>query len=349
VSTGAGGAITEAELAEALRRRSYLDDPAAYARDVFVDVRRHRESEYEPDEAYQDPEGNKWIFGRAYGDGSPYWLRPGMERTFADDIPRRPLVRLVPEGSPLADSERDLIHADLGHLLEALGLDDYARPESTARGVPAVHRGGREAEGGREAMTEQQAPAFPGVTRWRRKSAELETVRWDGTAASATVIIDWILANGGTARYHDDPAALSIDIPGGTVDARPGDRIIRCPDGVFRPLAEGDFFDLHEPVGVLVSGEPAFAPEIEEGARDPADVLVGAALIAAERVARDARERAEAAEAKLAAIAERCNDRIDRYMEGDPGGIGARFPDDVQMSAVAILAIIASEEEAGRG
>ena len=35
------------------------------------------------------------------------------------------------QGKPLDGSERDLIHADLGQLLELLGLGDYARPESS--------------------------------------------------------------------------------------------------------------------------------------------------------------------------------------------------------------------------
>ncbi len=95
-----------------------------------------------------------------------------------------------------------------------------------------------------------------GVTRWRRKSPEVEAACFDGTAVSATVVIDWILAGGGTARFHDEPiGALVIDIPGGTVLAMAGDWIVKRPDGVFWPLTEVDFFDLHEPVGVLVSGD----------------------------------------------------------------------------------------------
>ena len=103
---------------------------------------------------------------------------------------------------------------------------------------------------------------FPGVTRWRLKSHDIEAMSWDGTVTSATAIINWALANGGTARYHDDPVALSINIPGGTVKALPGDWIVKCPDGTFRPLAERDFLDLHEPVGVLVSGDDAVRERI---------------------------------------------------------------------------------------
>jgi hypothetical protein len=55
-------------------------------------------------------------------------------------------------------------------------------------------------------------------------------------------------------------------------------------------------------------------------------------------------ERAEAAERLLAAIKTWCKDSIGRYMAGDPGGMGARFPDDVQVSATGILAIISGKE-----
>jgi hypothetical protein len=94
-----------------------------------------------------------------------------------------------------------------------------------------------------------EAPAIPGVTRWRRKPAEpaaIEATHWDGAVSNATRIIDWILAHGGTARYHDDPSALSIDIPGGTINAVPGDWIIRRPDGVFWPWMDGEFTDAWE-------------------------------------------------------------------------------------------------------
>lgn len=65
--------------------------------------------------------------------------------------------------------------------------------------------------------------------------------QWDGTAAGATPIIDWILGAGGTARYHDeDPTQIWIDVPGGgcakagagywIVQAMPGDFHIYQPE-----------------------------------------------------------------------------------------------------------------------
>lgn len=50
---------------------------------------------------------------------------------------------------------------------------------------------------------------------------------WDGTPASATTIIDWLLRNGATARYHDEsdwPGAVTtimVDTPDGSVATLP--------------------------------------------------------------------------------------------------------------------------------
>ena len=120
--------ITSTELEWVLRRHGNRLDAAG----LIDEIEANRDSvQYEPGAVYEDPEGNKWIFDRALGDDSPRWLRPGLEGPFEVGIPRRPLRRLVPQGSPLSHHERDLIHADLGQLLELLGLGDYARPESS--------------------------------------------------------------------------------------------------------------------------------------------------------------------------------------------------------------------------
>ena len=101
-----------------------------YAREVFADIAGRREPEYEPYEIYEAGDGRKWEF-YADEDGQRGWLLPGQAAKYAFGFPARPLRRLVPEGSPLSDSERDLVHADLGKLLDLLGLGDYARPESS--------------------------------------------------------------------------------------------------------------------------------------------------------------------------------------------------------------------------
>jgi hypothetical protein len=53
--------------------------------------------------------------------------------------------------------------------------------------------------------------------------------------------------------------------------------------------------------------------------------------------------RAEAAETMLARVRNHCVSLTDRYMGGDPGGMGARFPGDVQVSATWILAVLGGE------
>ena len=90
--------ITEAELAEALRRRSYLPDPDVYAREVFADIAGRREPEYEPYEIYEAGDGRKWEF-YADEDGQRGWLLPGQAAKYAFGFPARPLRRLVPEGT----------------------------------------------------------------------------------------------------------------------------------------------------------------------------------------------------------------------------------------------------------
>lgn len=121
--------------------------------------------------------------------------------------------------------------------------------------------------------TEQpEAPALPGVTRWRRQPDEIQALHWNGRPATATTVIDWVLARGGTARYHDRPDSLSIDIPGGMVWALPGDWIIRHADGTFWALTEGEFAARYEPAGEEKS--PAAMALADAGRMDAAAVIL---------------------------------------------------------------------------
>ena len=115
-------------------------------------------------------------------------------------------------------------------------------------------------------MTGDTAPAAPG--RYREKGdAAIEALHWDGYPTTATVLVDWILASGGTARYHDGPSALVIDVPGGTVVAVPGDWIGRRTDGVFWAWTEEDFAAGYEPADDLRSA-PDDAYIAEHGSDD---------------------------------------------------------------------------------
>ncbi len=86
--------------------------------------------------------------------------------------------------------------------------------------------------------------------KYRKKPVIIEAKRWYGTAEGATKIIQWVLDNGGTARYHDKdddfpnelPSQLAIDTLEGTMLASPGDWIIQGVQGEFYPC-KPDIFE----------------------------------------------------------------------------------------------------------
>ena len=95
-------------------------------------------------------------------------------------------------------------------------------------------------------------------TKCRKKPVVIEAMRWDGTAAGATPIIDWILSTGDrSARYHEPqpettlrgtvvreavPALIVIDTLEGAMRATAGDWIIRGVQGEFYPC-KPDIFE----------------------------------------------------------------------------------------------------------
>lgn len=88
--------------------------------------------------------------------------------------------------------------------------------------------------------------------KFRKRPVEIEAMRWSGTfgggwAKDASRIIDWILANGGTARYHDNPS-IAIDTLEGIITASPGDFIIKGVQGEFYPCKPDIFKATYEPV-----------------------------------------------------------------------------------------------------
>jgi hypothetical protein len=108
------------------------------------------------------------------------------------------------------------------------------------------------------------------MANYRKKPVVIQAERWDGTAPGATLVIDWVLGHGGTARYHDhapapgcpgshadgpfrycsergcdwslDGPSLALDTLEGTMTASPGDWIIRGVQGEFYPC-KPDIFD----------------------------------------------------------------------------------------------------------
>lgn len=67
--------------------------PEALARDLFRDVEKNREPEYENGAVYVDAYGEKW----SYGGFSRRWYAFGATYPHAFDVPKRPLTKLVPE------------------------------------------------------------------------------------------------------------------------------------------------------------------------------------------------------------------------------------------------------------
>lgn len=81
----------------------------------------------------------------------------------------------------------------------------------------------------------------------RKKPVEIEFMSWQGGAENATPIIDWVLENGGTARYHSAGREyLAIDTLEGTMRANPGDVIIRGVQGEFYPCKPDIFEETYD-------------------------------------------------------------------------------------------------------
>lgn len=98
------------------------------------------------------------------------------------------------------------------------------------------------------------------IKTFRKKPVVIAATQWDGTTDGATPIIDWILTNGGTARYAcsdpnrcaehdgDTPHRIEIDTLEGAIGASVGDWIIRGVQGEFYPCKPAIFASTYEPV-----------------------------------------------------------------------------------------------------
>ena len=102
------------------------------------------------------------------------------------------------------------------------------------------------------------------MTAYRKKPVEVEAIRWDGTAAGATPIIDWILSQHGCTAswtepyeahsfpdgkgYPAHPGGINIHTLEGDMLASPGDWIIKGTKGEFYPCKPDVFADVYEPV-----------------------------------------------------------------------------------------------------
>lgn len=84
----------------------------------------------------------------------------------------------------------------------------------------------------------------------RKLPVPVEAMLWPGGAEAATPVIDWVLSQGGTARYHEARGpyvdTISIDTLEGRIVARPGDWIIRGVKGEFYPCKPDVFAETYE-------------------------------------------------------------------------------------------------------
>lgn len=99
------------------------------------------------------------------------------------------------------------------------------------------------------------------AAQYRKKPVVIEAMQWDGSAESATPIIDWARDSDGAAiRYHQhlmdggliahpDPY-LWVDTLEGRMIANPGDWIIKGVNGEFYPCKPDIFEKTYEGVGV---------------------------------------------------------------------------------------------------
>jgi hypothetical protein len=91
------------------------------------------------------------------------------------------------------------------------------------------------------------------VQTYRKKPVEIEAMQYLGGAENATEIIDWVLASGGTARYHDElPEHIAIDTLEGTMRAGTGWWVIRGLKGEFYPCEPEIFEATYELVGEAI-------------------------------------------------------------------------------------------------
>lgn len=130
--------------------------------------------------------------------------------------------------------------------------------------------------------------------RYRKKPVEIEAVQWDGDPETATPIIDWIMAEGGTATHvgptmHSmwcrcdgrgvvpgsssavpcpetqptGPDRILIDTLEGQMIANRGDWIIRGVKGEFYPCKPDIFEATYEEVFVTETGKVLTDTDIE--------------------------------------------------------------------------------------
>lgn len=154
---------------------------------------------------------------------------------------------LVAEGEPQPAPELAKLRADFeaerGLRLRLAGERDEARSDFSRLRRVLLEGGQSDAAARKRCLAIVQTagtlPVDAPLDAQRAPTSAPEARHWDGAVNQATRLIDWILAAGGTARYHDGPSAIAIDAPGcRTIMAVPGDWVVKLPSGAFRVLSE---------------------------------------------------------------------------------------------------------------
>lgn len=95
------------------------------------------------------------------------------------------------------------------------------------------------------------------IKKYRKKPVEISAAKWDGTAEQATHLIEWMLQNGASARYHcdaetctgtDEEHVILIYTLEGMMTAQHGDYIIAGVANEFYPCKPDIFAATYEEV-----------------------------------------------------------------------------------------------------
>ena len=128
-------------------------------------------------------------------------------------------------------------------------------------GTEGEHRSGDRSQAYRDrAQHEREEHPKPTPTeqtmnepaRYRKLPVTIEAAQWDGTVEGTTKIIDWVLANGGTARYHDSeteggPAFIAVDTPDAVGRVFAQHWMMHGTRGEFYPCDDVSFADSYAP------------------------------------------------------------------------------------------------------
>ena len=83
--------------------------------------------------------------------------------------------------------------------------------------------------------------------KYRKKPVTIDAIQWDGSAESATPIIDWAISGGARVQWSTEtPQRLQIETLEGTMSVDPGEFIIKGVKGEFYPCKPEIFAATYE-------------------------------------------------------------------------------------------------------